>query len=279
MPGEQDKITEILFSDGNVYKAETFFYEASFGDIETEGKIILERSIVLHQKESKDLISFLGGIDNDYYYKTIEDFYQNTPNIDIYLAKKYNINGKYKSKILFNKVIKDNKYDFDTGYTSITGNMISLEGDKPSLGDEFDIVKKDSDYVYFNSIINDKKEIMHIDEYIERQMHEDYMRLKEVDLQLNKYEKKNNIPCRANQTVKECNDQPNCKYSTLKGCTEKEDPNKNNPASKVFNVGKSDVHSDFNDLVQNIADNLGEDFNYEERTDKYWYDYWDSDRY
>ena len=49
------------------------FYEASFGDIETEGKIILERSIVLHQKESKDLISFLGGIDNDYYYyKTIE---------------------------------------------------------------------------------------------------------------------------------------------------------------------------------------------------------------
>ena len=33
------------------------------------------------------------------------------------------------------------------------------------------------------------KEIMHIDEYIERQMHEDYMRLKEVDLQLNKYEK------------------------------------------------------------------------------------------
>ena len=61
---------------------------------------------------------------------------------------------------------------------SITGNMISLEGDKPSLGDEFDIVKKDSDYVYFNSIINDKKEIMHIDEYIERQMHEDYMRLK-----------------------------------------------------------------------------------------------------
>ena len=153
--------------------------------------------------------------------------------------------------------------------------MISLEGDKPSLGDEFDIVKKDSDYVYFNSIINDKKEIMHIDEYIERQMHEDYMRLKEVDLQLNKYEK-NNIPCRANQTVKECDDQPNCEYSTLKGCTEKEDPNKNNPASKVFNVGKTDVHSDFNFLVQNIADNLGEDFYYEERTDKYWYDYWDS---
>ena len=57
VPGEQDKITEILFSDGNVYKAETFFYEASFGDIETEGKIILERSIVPHQKESK--ISYL----------------------------------------------------------------------------------------------------------------------------------------------------------------------------------------------------------------------------
>ena len=49
--------------------------------------------------------------------KTIERFFRNTPNIDIYLAKKYNINGKYKSKILFNKVIKDNKYDFDTGYT------------------------------------------------------------------------------------------------------------------------------------------------------------------
>ena len=276
VPENQDKITEILFSDGNVYKAETYFYEAGFGDIETEGRITLERSIVLHQKESKDLISFLGGIDNYYYYKTIEDFYQNTPHIDIYLTKKYNINGKYKSKILFNKVIKDNKYDFDTGYTSITGNMISLEGDKLNVGDEFDIVKVYPDYAYFNPIINDKKEIMHIDEYIERQMHEDYMRLKEVDLQLNKYEKKkNNIPCRANQTVKECNDQPNCKYSTLKGCTEKEDPNKNNPASKVFNVGKSYVHSDFNDLVQNIADNLGEDFNYEGPTDKYWDDDWD----
>ena len=33
--------------------------------------------------------------------------------------------------------------------------MISLEGDKPSLGDEFDIVK-DSTLRYFNSIINDK---------------------------------------------------------------------------------------------------------------------------
>jgi hypothetical protein len=279
VPGNQDKITEILFSDGNVYKAQTYFYESGFGDIETQGKITLERRVMLHQKESEDLISFLRNIDNyDYDYKTIEDFYQNIPGIDIYLTKKYNINGKYKSKILFNKVIKDNKYDFDTGYTSITGNMISLEGDKPSVGGEFDIVKVYPDYAYFNPIINDKKEIMHIDEYIEKQMHEDYMRLKEVDLQLNKYEK-NNIPCRANQTVKECNDQSNCTYSTLKGCTEKEDPNKDNPASKVFNVGKTDVHSDFNFLVQNIADNLGKDFNYEEPTDKYWDDDWDSDRY
>ena len=160
VPGQYDKITEILFSDGNVYKIETFFYLSGFEDEKTAGKIIFKSG-------GNDLISFLKSVVR---FETIEDLYKNPLGENIYLTKIYNINGKDKSKILFNKVIKENKYDFDTGYVSITGNMISLEGDKPSVGDEFNIVEKDSESASFNQR-RIQKELMTIDEYLEKKMH------------------------------------------------------------------------------------------------------------